>query len=197
LRPEDAQKLILVTRSKCDSAESLASDLNALKLRFSRLLASDEESTVKEVSGFFERFDIVLRRLGPLIDHLENNQADLQRLVLAADRDFRPAPPQAAWRGVREVLAGVRSLQAWTGRTRMLRPVQRSERPSAIEWLIGEGIPRIFERHFERPFGLAVRKGQPNSPGARFACGVLNAFGQRAYTIERMKQIRRKIRSRG
>jgi hypothetical protein len=98
-----------------------------------------------------------------------------------------------AW--CREVLAGVRLLKVWTGRSILVRPVQRSERPSAIEWLIGEGIPRIFERHFERPFGLAVREGRPNSPGARFACGVLNAFGQRAYTVERMKQIRGKLRS--
>jgi hypothetical protein len=44
---------------------------------------------------------------------------------------------------------------------------------SPFEWLVGERLPQVFERHFKRPAGLSRTKGKLGGPYIRFVRQVL------------------------
>jgi hypothetical protein len=197
VRTEDAEHLIRITRAPCkSSAKVVAQALVVLKQHFCLRLAAENEPTGKQAERYFLKLDATLRKLMPLLGTLECNSYFLELLAFAADQEFQPQRDQmATWRGLRNALASVRSLHDWTKQVNYHLPTGRSTVPSPITWLLGAGIPAFFEHHFDDPYGLAADKtGNPNSPGARFACGVLKIFDLSPYTVRHLQNARKEIR---
>ena len=62
--------------------------------------------------------------------------------------------------------------------------------PSAQAWLIGQELPSIYERHFNRPFGISKPhdgSGPPGGPGIRFVqiCAEALGFEMTPWAIEK------------
>jgi len=76
---------------------------------------------------------------------------------------------------------------------------------SAVEWLTGELLPRIFEEHFQQPATGRSSDGEPDTPYVQFAIDALTQLeitgpGGRpiaAETIVRALTLARKGKARG
>jgi hypothetical protein len=124
-----------------------------------------------------ERLNSTARRLVKLLPALDSSQSEnrdpLMRLLLAAVGDGRDVSNiRGAIRGVplivcvsNEILRDFRNL-GWSGHR------------SAESWLIGEALPKIYERHFGRPFRISRDRAtrQPSGPGIRFIISVLSVM---------------------
>lgn len=220
LHVEDVERLILNTGAPCKtSAEKLAQALRALKREYSVRLAGDIEPTSKQTDRFIAQLEAALRKTRLLLDALENKPYYLEVLIHLAAPDFPSARAarngvRDAVNRTQSLHDWTKRPRKWPQTTQdgqpakgqppksdlktiTLRrewPVERSVRDRATTWLLGIGIGGVFERHFDWPtgYGLAADKSRrnPNSPGARFARGVLEMFGLPKYSIRRLQKAR-------
>jgi hypothetical protein len=102
------------------------------------------------------------------------NRERLMRLLLGAVDDSRDVS------NIHGVIAGLPSIVAASDRIlRDFPSLGWGGRRSAERWLIGEALPKIYERHFVRSFRISRDKAtrQPSGPGIRFVVSVLSVMG--------------------
>jgi len=84
------------------------------------------------------------------------------QLVKAIDRRLLKPPPEPAWKT---------SLAK-----RVVGELALNER-SAFEWLAGQQLPKLFNRHFKSKPSARNAKGEPDTPFIRFAISAIKALG--------------------
>jgi hypothetical protein len=117
-------------------------------------------------------------KLLPALDRSGGEDRDpLMRLLLTAVADGRDV---SNIRNIRGAIEDVSFIVAASDKVlRNFRGLSWGGHRSAESWLIGEALPKIYERHFVRPFRISRDKatGQPSGPGIRFVVSVLSVMG--------------------
>ena len=116
--------------------------------RLQNLLANNGDEAWREISEFY-----------PAEAHDPKEIVGL--LVKAVDKRLLPPPAEPAWK---------------TGMAkRVVGELTFNER-SAFEWLAGQQLPKLFNRHFKSKASARNAKGLPDTPYLRFAIGAIRAL---------------------
>lgn len=158
--------------------ETLTADLERVARVYPIWHLLDHQPSDRVMLKRVERVNSTARRLVKLLPALDcsrgENRDPVMRLLLTAVDDGHDVS------NVRGAIAGVSLIVALSDKIlRDFRSLGWRGRPSAERWLISEALPKIYERHFARPFRIARDKAtrQPSGPGIRFVVSVLSVMG--------------------
>lgn len=124
-----------------------------------------------------ERINSAARRLASLLPAFDSSGGEcdpLMRLFLmtGVDDGRDSSSIRGAIESVPLIVAGSDKI------LRDFRSLGWGGHRSAESWLIGEALPKIYERHFARSFGMSRNEvtRQPDGPGIRFVVSALSVM---------------------
>jgi hypothetical protein len=156
--------------------ETLTADLERAARVYPIWHLLDHQPSDRAMLKRVERINSTARRLIKLLPALDSSGGEgdpLMRLLLTAADDGRDDS------NIRGAIESVSLIVARSDKIlKDFRSLGWGGHRSAESWLIGEALPKIYERHFARPFRISRDKvtRQPGGPGIRFVVSVLSVM---------------------